>query len=155
MKKLFLFPFLLLGSSAFADDLLGEVEDNITCALKEKKVESRVSKTPAQIVIQLKLVGDNVYRVRSYKARRYMSQFKQGGIGGVLELNPSSDGSYKLFSNMILSQDLISLKHDVTTGSYPGAGRAPIRINTYKCILDYSENISTLTRRNVADDFGL
>ncbi|MEH0862326.1 hypothetical protein [Halobacteriovorax sp. DPLXC-1] len=153
MKILLLTAFFITSSLTFASNDI----DNITCALETKRVGGNMSKGRAQQVFQLTIVGENVFRLKSYRGHFFDKGYRatSGGRGSVVELVANADKGYQIRSRTYLSLDFSELQDDVTTGGYPGAGSPPTRINNYSCMINYPKELIDVTRQEVVYDFNL
>ena len=112
MKHLLLLALIFSSGHALANN---EVE-TITCALETKRVGDSVRRARAQQVIQLSLVGENVFRLKSYRGHFYDSVYRatSNGPGRVVELTKVVGRGLQVAYRTYLSTDLscAKLQHD-------------------------------------------
>lgn len=131
--------------------------ENITCALQNQKVGTQTqSYSKATKIIVFELIGRDVFERKNYKSHKKGTEYRSLTLGNGELVRPVNleNGLIKLGYNLILSTDDLVLKENATTGGYPGAGPAPVRINKYKCLEDYVSPLM-ISKAQIKADFNL
>lgn len=147
MKALLLLTLIIPGLSFAANP-----SEDITCALD--KVHNTWHPGKAGEVIYLRHIGENVFKVSRFTAYTSAKNYRvKHGEGLAQTLRTGENGNFILSNRIMITPDL-KLIENTSGGGFPGAGQAPARGITFKCIEGYSFS-QDQTKAEIRADFDL